>query len=327
MATLGNYYIDSTAFTTATGVFTDADLSTAAPAGYYQSCGVWRYQTITPSGPVLGAPQACPYCDQGDCEVRPPNGWQGEQQGVVDLEVDIGTGIGVYHVTLTPFDIPNGVAVTYDGAVFTGGSSSVYGWLAGPYYGNVADAAAWGFPLASPYQLSELEWSGIDDGTGVGVDFVPTGNFETVAVAPGDFSGTVAAPGEVHMFISKPLAEPRTATIRIVGCVGGDSDAWLVSNRCADALTGLLITQNRASAVDACAEIPIWIGTYYNGPVNGTAGEPGLYDIMYVDDIASQTLASALGAGFYGYQSALGVQGYFEIDANSVITLIGSCPP
>jgi len=32
MATLGSYYIDSTDFTTATGVYTDIDLTIAAPA-------------------------------------------------------------------------------------------------------------------------------------------------------------------------------------------------------------------------------------------------------------------------------------------------------
>ena len=102
MATLGSYYIDSTDFTTATGVYTDIDLTIAAPAGYYQTCGVWRLQTVLPTGPVLGPPQSCPYCDDGDCAVDPANGWNADQQGVVDLDIDIGTGIGVYHVTLKP---------------------------------------------------------------------------------------------------------------------------------------------------------------------------------------------------------------------------------
>ena len=92
-------------------------------------------------------------------------------------------------------------------------------------------------------------------------------------------------------------------------------------------LLGGVITANTASAVIACATIPIWADAFYNGPVNGTAGEPGLYDVVFTDNIGSQTLAALSGAGFYGYQSASGVQGYFEIDANSVIITIGSCPP
>lgn len=327
MATLGSYYIDSTDFTTATGVYTDIDLTIAAPAGYYQTCGVWRLQTVLPTGPVLGPPQSCPYCDDGDCAVDPANGWNADQQGVVDLDIDIGTGIGVYHVTLKPDDIPNGIFVDYDGATYTGGSSSNYGWLDGPYFGTTPDATAWNFPAGSPFQVANLVWSGNVNGAGVGVDFVPNGSSESITVLPADFTGTPANVGDVHLFISKPLAEPRTATIRVIGCVGGNADAWALTNRCAGPLTGLLITQNRATAVDACLEIPIWIGTYYNGPVNGTAGEPGLYDVMYIDDIGSQTLATSLGAGFYGYESALGVQGYFEIDANGVIITIGSCPP
>jgi hypothetical protein len=327
MATLGSYYIDSTDFLSATAVYTDVDLTIAAPAGYYQSCGIYRQQTILPSGPVLGAPITCPYCDNGECAVTPADGWLGEQQGVVDLDITIGTGIGVYHVSFTPLNIPNGIFIDYDAVTYGGGSSSNFGWLAGPYYGNSADAAAWGFPAVSPYQLSNLVWSGNENGSDVGIDFVPTGSSEPIAVIPADFSGTAGNPGTINLFIPKPLAEPQVATIRIVGCVGLDSDAWTLSNRCAGPLTSFLITTPQVSAIAACGAIPAWFGSYWNGPVNGTLGEPGLYDIMYANPTATVTLAAGVGVGFYGYESALGVQGYFEIDANSVIVTIGSCPP
>ena len=275
MATLGSYYIDSTDFITATGVYTNIDLTIAAPAGYYQTCNVWRLQTILPTGPVLGAPQSCPYCDDGDCAVNPTNGWLQDQSGLVYLDIDIGTAIGVYHVTLTPSNIPNGVFVEYDGILYSGGSSSNFGWLAGPYFGTTADATAWNFPTGSPFQVADLVWSGNENGSGVGVDFVPNGATEAITVLPGDFSGTPTNVGDVHIFIPKPLAEPETATIKIIGCVGGNADGWALTNICAGPLKSFLITTPQVSALAACAAIPIWFGSYWNGPVNGSLGEPG----------------------------------------------------
>ena len=61
--------------------------------------------------------------------------------------------------------------------------------------------------------------------------------------------------------------------------------------------------------------------------MGGIAGDPGLYDVMFVNSNAANTLAATLGTGFYGYSSASVPTGYFEIDANSVIVSIGTCPP
>ena len=153
-----------------------------------------------------------------------------------------------------------------------------------------------------------------------------TGATENITVAPGDFTGSPGNGGEFNWFISKPNAEPQTASIRVIGCVGGSGDGFTLSNICPAPLTGFSISGGpRANAVDACAE-PI-INTYYNGPVGGTDGEPGLYDVIFVNSNAATTLATALGSGFYGYSSPLVPTGYFEIDVNSVIITIGTCPP
>lgn len=58
MATLGNYYLNGPSLSTATGIFTDVDLTTCAPDGWY-SDGVISRQL---AGCKLLAQQNCPDC-------------------------------------------------------------------------------------------------------------------------------------------------------------------------------------------------------------------------------------------------------------------------
>ena len=58
MATTGTYYYSSASFSTATALFTDADLSSFAPDGWYSDQSIVRQQA---SG-VLFAEDDCPNC-------------------------------------------------------------------------------------------------------------------------------------------------------------------------------------------------------------------------------------------------------------------------
>jgi hypothetical protein len=321
MPTPTTYYIDAATFDTATAVYTDAALTTKAADGYYQNCGVYRQQTSGILGPVI----VCPLCGKAACDTDPTDGWTTAYQGVYEFEIDLGTSTSVnWRVKLTPGNIPNGIFVTFNGVTYSAGSSTVYGWLDGPYYGRNTEISSYDFPNASPYSVNEMEWDGQSVG-GVGTTFVATSTTESVAVVPADISGTVLDPGVINIFIPKVAAEPSTATVKIIGPVGGANDSFSLSNECPVALTSFSVSARYGNASDACAgAVP---NSFYNGPVTGTAGEPALHDMMFTDVTGSTTLASSLGAGFYGYTSAAVATGYFEIDANSVITSIGTCPP
>ncbi len=321
MPTPAPYYIDSQSFTTATAVYTDAQLTTKAPDGYYQNCGQYRQQTAGVLGPI----QICPFCEKAVCGTKPTAGWTTSSQGVYDFEIDLGTGTNVnWQVKLTSSDIPTGIFVTHNSVVYSAGSSSAYGWLAGPYFGKNSEITAYDFPNFSPYAVNKMNWDGLSNGSGVGTGFVPSGSTENIVVAPGDVSGVALNPGVVNLFIPKIAAEPRTATIRIVGPVGANLNSVSLSNTCPVALTSFSASGRFGAAVDACTATNS--NTYYNGPVTGTAGEPALYDVIFTDVAGSTKLATSSGAGFYGFTSS-SASGYFEIDANSVIIAIGSCPP
>ncbi len=317
MPTLLPYYIDAPTFVDATAVYTDSNLSIKAADGYYQSGGIYRIQTAG----LLGVPQTCPTCNTAECGIL-PSGWVGSQYGIFDFNIQLGTDTGVWQVVAQTFDIPNGFFIDYDGTTYSSAVSSQDGYLAGPYFGNTLTGTSYGFPGGSPYTLPVLRW----DGDAAGIAFTLTGDTESITVAPGDFTGSPGNGGEFNWFISKPNAEPQTATVRVIGCVGGSGDSFTLSNICPDVLSGFTVAPSaRANAVDACLDVPS--NTYYNGPVGGTAGEPGLYDVIFVNSNGANTLASTLGSGFYGYSSAGTPTGYFEIDANSVIITIGTCPP
>jgi hypothetical protein len=317
MPTLLSYYLDTNLFTTATAVYTDATLTTKAADGFYQSGGVYREQ----SSGLLGSIIPCLACNKVMCGDL-PNLFQTDQYGIYDFDINLGTQTGAWQVVGIPFNMPNGFFIDYDGTTYSSAVSSQDGYLAGPYFGNTVMATTYGFPANSPFDLPVLRW----DGGTAGTDFSLTGTTENIVVAPGDFTGSVGTGGEFNWFISKPNPDPQTATIRVIGCVGGGGDSFQLTNHCAEPLTGFSISAGpKANAVDACAE-PI-INTYYNGPVGGTDGEPGIYDVIFVNSNAATTLATALGSGFYGYSSPGVPTGYFEIDANSVIITIGTCPP
>ena len=52
-----------------------------------------------------------------------------------------------------------------------------------------------------------------------------------------------------------------------------------------------------------------------------------VYDFMFADANAVVTLASVAGTGFFHYDDGSANGAYFELDSNSVIVSIGTCPP
>ncbi len=60
MPTQGTYYLDTSSFATATAIYTDAALTTAASNGWYKtSSNTFRQQTGAPSTPVLSTTYTC----------------------------------------------------------------------------------------------------------------------------------------------------------------------------------------------------------------------------------------------------------------------------
>lgn len=90
MATLGNYYLNGPSLSTATGIFTDVDLTTCAPDGWY-SDGVISRQL---AGCKLLAQQNCPDCS-GENKIK----LQYNVTSATDLYCVSSTNVNAYMAT------------------------------------------------------------------------------------------------------------------------------------------------------------------------------------------------------------------------------------
>lgn len=90
MATLGNYYLNGPSLSTATGIFTDVNLTTCAPAGWY-SDGVISRQL---SGCKLLPQQNCPDCS-GENKIK----LQYNATSAIDLYCVSSTNVNAYMAT------------------------------------------------------------------------------------------------------------------------------------------------------------------------------------------------------------------------------------
>lgn len=114
MGQLGLYYFNGNSFAQATSVFTDSDLTTLAPDGYYSNAGIVRQQLVG----VLLSPETCSAC------CVPCNATVGvfeSTNGLYSscLELGGGTGAVIFRIQTifieTPYR-PVGTIITHNGS-------------------------------------------------------------------------------------------------------------------------------------------------------------------------------------------------------------------
>ena len=331
---LGSYYIDSQSFLTASAVYTDANLTIKAPAGIYQIGGIYREQL--PITLNLGPQITCPNCNKGACGDNPRN-FDENNQGAgyyVFEDIEVGTSTGVMQFIFNVGSIPNGIIVRYSGTDYSTIYSINDGKQDGPYYGTTASATFFNFPAAGPYTIPNKEWDGQVDGAGDATNFPSTGTDTTVSPVIGDFSPLVNG-NELNMFIPKTAAEPQTIeSITIIAPTGSTGDAFQVINQysCPTTLADFEMSiAARGTAADACLD-PV-ANSYFIGKLATTPDAPNrdipqVGDVLFANSSAGIPLADVLGAGFFYYEARGGtVTGYLEMDADSQIQTIGTCPP
>lgn len=265
-----NFYIDGTSFSNSTSVYLDASLTECADDGFY-SDGIISRELV---GCVLLPAQICPNC------AAPCGDIISTLVGPKIFQTDINVSglfgdTGVIVVKFNPNNVPDGIAISYDGVTYNRLSSPVDGLHASTnpnnltYVGNIAyDCGISG----STYLLDEYIYS-----SGA---YVASGNVISTFVAAGDVSLSLSDPGFCVMVIPKPNAGPNIMRIT-------------TSSPCADLLGSVL----DISCPDEAAQFESSIGqgsfgaacllpldqTYYNVPVTGFGGIPNLYDWVFQD--------------------------------------------
>lgn len=303
MATQATYYVDAPSLGSATVIYTDVNLTTVAPDGFYSDGTIVREQV---SGALL--PQtSCPSCATPCGGTISASG----SQGIYYVSTDLGTDTGAVVVTFDPISVPDGILAVFNSVSYNGLSSPVYGWLQGsaglPTYigSNGGDC---GIVANSPYTLDEYEYNG--------TSFAPLGTTTSVSILSGQVDLTAGLPGDCVMVIPKTAASPSILDLQFIGPCAGT--AFNLSVACPAALPSFASSAMAASDTAACA---LSINqTHYVAYVTGTGGTLGLYDLVFSDPNGEFKLA----AGYYK-TTAAGANDWFQVDANGVIIGFGVC--
>jgi hypothetical protein len=125
------YYWAGASFATATQIYTDPNLTTVAPDGWYSIGGIYRQMT----GGVLGPQAPCPSCVI-PCGTGLSIG--GFSTGLFAIAFDMGTAPGAAVITFSPgvnnttvTPIPDGLTWSYNGMSSAEGSSLIGGYQKG----------------------------------------------------------------------------------------------------------------------------------------------------------------------------------------------------
>ncbi len=301
------FYIDGTTLTSASAVYTDADLTTCAADGFYSDGVVSREQLNC----MLLPEQICETCATPCGDTITGSG----TQGIYKLDLftgDSASDVGAIIIKMNPIDVPDGIRATYNGIVYNEVSSPVDGYHGSPNTGNfvVVGNTSDDCGLASGGFSGSLNENAYVDGQG----FVSTGQSIQVNIVPSDVSLTPnQSPNFCTMVIPKPTPTPAIVNIEFVGPCSGTG--FNVSAECPVLLTGFQSSATPVSS-DPCSQgLEILM---YNAPVTGTSGVPNMHDWIFIDAYGSQTAAN----GFYRIENNV----LIEVQ-NGVVVTMGACGP
>jgi ferredoxin len=308
MGVIGNYYLNGPTLASSTYVYLDAALTTPAPLGYYGSGGLYR-EVINASG-ELGPLTTCPSC-VASCPVSIINDMSGP--GFYTLEVNLGTSTGAVLITYTPRSSPHGILTTYQGNTYNELSSPVDGYhtasspVRATYLGESTDACSIGLVSGSPY-------AGVPDYNWYDTSYYATGLQTNVFVAPNDASFTTAgAPGDCVMVVPKLVNVTGNLLIQMP-VPSSCASAANISVACPVKLTSFQAGKINTICGDAFDRV------FYNAPVNGTPGNPALYDWVFTDPNGETVLEDG------DYLFDIGATGSICTMADGIITNIVACP-
>lgn len=274
------YYLNGTNLSNSTAVFVDTLMTICAPDGFYSDGTIIREQV----GCVLAPEFDCVSCGLSCSETEA--GLVAGDDGIYNLNVNVGTSVGAIIVTFTTDSVPDGIMATYNGVAYNTLSSPVDGYHSAPsnlpvYLGDLSFDC--GLVSNSPYLVNEYENSGMT--------FVPTGNTQTLVIAPTQVSLSSGDPLTCVMVIPKLTAAPTNLLVQLYGVCGSSTSTVTVS--CPQVLVPFFSTARSGSLGETCGYDTD--KTYYSAPVNGNSVTLGLYDWVF----NNQNGTNVLPDGYY----------------------------
>ncbi|QDP61296.1 MAG: hypothetical protein Unbinned1524contig1000_53 [Prokaryotic dsDNA virus sp.] len=361
MPTFGSYYIDGNNFFQATGVWTNPQLTTCAPEGYYSDGTNVRYLDASC---VLGSVTPCPSCYipcGSDINVDEDNA-----PGNYRMQFSTGGDVGAMMVYFNPANLPDGIRVTYQSTVYNYYSSARYGKLwdyntpvigSGEimFVGTTGQSGCDGAPGLLPVGLQAAppaanstcpapDCGGQYGPGGMGEVRVydnATNSFQLSTETTSWFVGasmnklTPLCPTMCGVVVPILTASADEVVVDVFGCC--DNTGWDAKITCPTLLTGISFTGYAATNfTDACNDTSN-TGTLYNAPIGtfgggtncmvnwneGTYGSPGINDLMFQGPNGPYGQGNVTFDGFYKYPEG-GIDKYIEIIDNVVVSA-GNC--
>jgi len=282
MGVVKQYYMNGTSFATATSLYTDDELTTCAPDGFYSWNGVARELINCVLSPVI----ECPDCIQ-TCSAEPISVW-GQPSGIYNTEFTASDDIGAIVVEVTPGITALGVKVDYNGITYNRMSSQLAGALVSsnttrPTYIGLSTA------LFGPF-TQNVDIYNYEEGA-----YVDTGNSVVTAQLAGDDNRTAVHPGKCILIVPKitSTADPIVVDIETMdtGSIG-----FTLKVNCPQLLTTFKCSDVQTNTTNSCTLGDQNKNFRYHYPINGTAGtngipgQIGLYDFVYNDPYAALPL-------------------------------------
>lgn len=285
MGVISTYYINSSSYSEATGVFTDAALTTVAPDGYYAMDGITR-QLING---VLGSPVDCVDCSPqcGTNTITVING-----QGVYQFTAFVGEDVGAVRIDFdTDVDSHAGFRIMQSGVTVNKVSTKNLGLLQATGVNPVYIGDNSNYSGASQL-LDIFEHNGYEFEDS-GANSIRTPNAGSNFTNATYHGGAVMTYGKISsttntVFLEVEAPRPNTTFSFRFGC------STLLNSF-------LRSTPAATNQADACNKTTIASAAYVQS-VNGdpgvygsTSATPGLYDFVFSDPFAF----NALGDGHY----------------------------
>ena len=321
-----NYYLDGTTFQNATKVYTDADLTTLAPNGFYSVGGKYRQQT---GGFLLGE-AVCPACDEG-CATNPTSAGEGSFQftsnnpGVYYIKVNTGTGVGLIRPYIQSLNNDFlGIQIIHNSTIYND-------WVNNEGYkspGNnnatwLGDGSASGVPAAGTTFTNQptFTWDGTQfvQGGNVGYSVNSTTNYNAAAALDGWC-------GNINKNSNTPALQDVGITIFIPPTIPGGVN-FRVTITCPQLLPAISFNATRfANPVDACNAVGTSDSVFFGGADNGVnidLTQIQTNGFVYTNQFAS---SGSPIAGYYKINDTTS-NGYMQVDGNGVVIALGTCPP
>jgi len=314
---MATYYLDGNTLANSAAVYTNVNLTSCAPDGYY-SDGVISRQQI---GCVLSPAEECAACHLNCDQILIAND---TEIGVYSINTDINsTSIGAVVITFMATIGGVGVSGKQPLGVRAIYNNVTYNELSEPAAGYHASASPANFTFISPIVnpaclITGVTFPSVPSFYYDGVSFFTTGATQSISVAASDVSTVNYVTG--RMVVPKTTTSLDMLMFEIASLCSSTSEFKLEVS-CPISLTGFGISAVYSSVDQNFCNNPI-VSTGYNVPVSSPQvyGVPGLFDWVFSDPNGEYVLVD----GYYLVQHPS--QNYIIEVGNGVVSQLLTCP-